>query len=362
MTSAGWYPDPAGTPNTYRYWDGQSWSQQTSTDPYGAGRPEQQVQPVQPVQPPEPPQPVQPVQPVQPTPPMPTYAPVPPPPQQPPAAYGAMPQHQPQQWSPMPGAPTPGQGGSGAGRTIAIVTGAVAFLVLLAILAFVGVKVLGGGDDTSARPSGQPTPSTGQVPGTTPPGAVPPALGTITPSTQQCAGGVPSASFVRVGDRISAGGLSAPSLKDHGYVAYPNIASALTFVNDLMATSKVVTTNWISTLVVAGVSREGFSSPENAARTLMVCTAEAPQMYQNPTALDELSATPVTVDGHRGFSITENIKVDEPGLKYAGDTVQIVVVDTGDAHHYGLFLMAVPIDDKPLLALQKSAAEQLHVK
>ena len=27
MTQAGWYPDPAGQPQTYRYWDGTSWTQ-----------------------------------------------------------------------------------------------------------------------------------------------------------------------------------------------------------------------------------------------------------------------------------------------------------------------------------------------
>lgn len=33
MPSAGWYPDPAGTPGSYRYWDGTAWSDTTTTDP-----------------------------------------------------------------------------------------------------------------------------------------------------------------------------------------------------------------------------------------------------------------------------------------------------------------------------------------
>ena len=30
---AGWYPDPGGVANLYRYWDGQAWSAATSPNP-----------------------------------------------------------------------------------------------------------------------------------------------------------------------------------------------------------------------------------------------------------------------------------------------------------------------------------------
>jgi Protein of unknown function (DUF2510) len=33
MPSSGWYPDPDGTPDRYRYWDGSSWSTETTDDP-----------------------------------------------------------------------------------------------------------------------------------------------------------------------------------------------------------------------------------------------------------------------------------------------------------------------------------------
>jgi len=33
MPVPGWYPDPAGTPGSYRYWDGHTWSDATTTDP-----------------------------------------------------------------------------------------------------------------------------------------------------------------------------------------------------------------------------------------------------------------------------------------------------------------------------------------
>ena len=39
MANAGWYPDPAGAPNLYRYWNGVSWSAETTTDPKHAPTP-----------------------------------------------------------------------------------------------------------------------------------------------------------------------------------------------------------------------------------------------------------------------------------------------------------------------------------
>lgn len=33
MARAGWYPDPGGSPDRFRHWDGRRWSDQTTTDP-----------------------------------------------------------------------------------------------------------------------------------------------------------------------------------------------------------------------------------------------------------------------------------------------------------------------------------------
>src|SRR5918995_5696586 len=37
MPAAGWYPDPAGVPGRYRYWDGSQWSTVITEDPRGPG-------------------------------------------------------------------------------------------------------------------------------------------------------------------------------------------------------------------------------------------------------------------------------------------------------------------------------------
>ena len=36
MSLPGWYPDPAGTPNRFRYWDGRGWSSDTTDNPAAA--------------------------------------------------------------------------------------------------------------------------------------------------------------------------------------------------------------------------------------------------------------------------------------------------------------------------------------
>lgn len=35
MAQSGWYPDPAGAADTFRYWDGEKWTEHTSGDPSG---------------------------------------------------------------------------------------------------------------------------------------------------------------------------------------------------------------------------------------------------------------------------------------------------------------------------------------
>lgn len=39
MSMPGWYPDPAGSPGRYRYWDGATWSAETTSDPQHSAAP-----------------------------------------------------------------------------------------------------------------------------------------------------------------------------------------------------------------------------------------------------------------------------------------------------------------------------------
>lgn len=367
MTSAGWYPDPAGAPNTYRYWDGHSWSQTTSTDPFGQAQAQQPPTPPpvpqQPIAPPAPP-----IVPTPPTPATPTPPPPAPQPQPVPPTYGALPD--PPQWSPMPGAPAPTPpGGSSTGRTIAIASGAVAFLVLLAIIAFVAVRTLGNDDNGS--PSAQPQAATDtptptpdpSIPGTSPSGPLVPSspLGTVTPTAVQCYGGLAGGvGSIPKGRTLSGGRLSVTN--PQGYRVLGNASVQFPFASGPQAAEKTVSSNWASTLVVGGLPRSsGFTGLEQAARAVLACAANNPTLYTGVTSIKDLSAKSVTVDGHRAFSLTQDIRVDTPTTTAKGDTAQVVVVDTGNKQSYGVFLMVVPIGNQHYLALQKSTVAALRV-
>lgn len=64
MATPGWYPDPAGRPGHFRFWDGDRWGDDTSDDPYAEGQaprsapdPDAAPSTPQPVAPPPPPGP-----------------------------------------------------------------------------------------------------------------------------------------------------------------------------------------------------------------------------------------------------------------------------------------------------------------
>ncbi|GAB4008541.1 hypothetical protein GCM10028772_22900 [Nocardioides ultimimeridianus] len=269
----------------------------------------------------------------------------------------------------MPGAPIPAQpgGGSHTGRTIAIVTAAVAFLVLLAIIAFVAVRTLGSDDaGPSAEPatSDTPTATDSTTPGTAPSGGVVPSapLGSITPTAFQCDGVTPQIGGSSTAGRIRGGGLSAPALADHGYSVDRADAGAITFASGVSMVSKVVSQGWISMMALGSLPKaNGFHSPEQAARVVVACMAADPNMYRGAYAVPEVSAQNTKVDGHAAFSLVQQIKVNDPTTTALGDTVQVVVVDTGNAKSYGVFLMGVPIGNKSLEALEKLTAANVRV-
>lgn len=326
MTQAGWYPDPAGQPQTYRYWDGTSWSQDTTSDPYA------------------------------------------PPPAPPPPAYGGFP-------------PAPPSGGSrGSGLTVLLVVVAVLVLIGLSVGGFFGYRALAGDDDddtdASDRSSATDTVTTEPTTDATTPtdpttDATTPTDTTTTDDTevtdQQCRGGVPTPSVTPGPDatEISGGALSIPV--PAGYSADTSYAAAFTFADQFTPLQKVIEQagsdyGWVSIYGLGGLRKaNGFDDPEQAAAVVMTCMSQSTELYSHFTGREDLSSGALTVDGNDAFQITSELRVDDPDLKVEGDVAQVIVVDMGNSDMFGLYITVVPIGDQKLIRQQEAMVGKITV-
>lgn len=359
MTNAGWYPDPAGQPNTYRFWNGQFWSEETTVNPASPApgtppgyAPYGQPTAAAPVPPPAPQQ----------------YGAITPPPpgaqgygayQQPgygagPAGYGAYGAH----------SATGGSGGSG--KTIAFVLLAVVLILALGVGAFFVVRSLGDDDATAAEDSSESAdPSESGATDGTDETDEPTDEGTsASPTATQCNGGQPDPGRLpKTSTTLTGGGLTIPSLVEDGYKPEAGISYAFTWADEYQASYKEVPEagNWISNYGVGGLNRaNGFDSTQQAAEVVLGCMT-ASDMYAGFADTTDLEVGPVTVDGHDAYSIVTEIRVDDPDVQAEGDVTQIVVVDTGDPDSYGLYISAVTIGDEASIDQQAEVFDQIQV-
>ncbi|WP_181407508.1 DUF2510 domain-containing protein [Nocardioides sambongensis] len=376
MTNAGWYPDPAGAPDTYRYWDGQSWSEHTSSNPYGGQQPQQPAQ-----QPPPPPAP--------PAGSGGSYGALGPTPGAPGGGYGSGGYGSGGYGSGGPGGPggpggygpggpwqpeQPGGSGGSTGKTIGIVLGGVAALVVLAMIAFFAVRAVAGGDDddTAAGGSDSSTSSEGSTDdgseGSEDPSPSDGSSNPSAPNVQTCTSGQPISSRPNTGATISGGRLTMPALKDEGYTIDHDYATAFTFAERMSTIYRIIEEGnaaglgWVSTGGVGGLRKGIVESKDQAADLVMACMANNPALYSGFTGMTELESGPMKVDGHDAYSLVSELRVDVDGLEAEGDQVQVVVVDTGDDRLYGLYIFAVPIGDDELIALQEETIGEVTVR
>lgn len=353
MTNAGWYPDPAGAQDTYRYWDGQAWSQMTTTTPPVGNAPQAPQQPApQPQQPPSQPQTVYGAVP-----------PVAPPPgggygqpgggygqqgggygQPPGGGYG-------QPWSPGP------QQGGGKGKVVGIVVAAVLALVLVGVGGFFGVRALTDDDgdkksddktSKSSEPTDEPTDATSS---------------TVRPTGIQCTGGdpVPETPPTSASTSITGGGLTIPVVS--GYTADPNYAAAHSFADSVQVQFAVVVEDkWISEYAVGGLPKANdFTDPEQAAEIVMQCLTASTDFYTGFAGREDLKREEITVDGKSGYRITSELRVSDPEVTPGGDQTTVIVLDTGDEESFGLFLGVVPLGDSAKEAELEETIEAIQV-
>lgn len=283
---AGWYPDPGGQPDLYRFWDGTAWSAATSTNPA----------------------------------------------------------------SPPPGAPSPKPGPTSAAAShlpakrpaVGWFIGAAALLLVMVTVAVIALRSLGGDPELTTPTPGLPS-SANTCPDAVFPSAPPPA---------------------QTGDRVSSGKLSYPRLGDP--FTAPKWDRRVPFGRDVQNQDAVVeisTDNqvtWVAGVLIARLlAGDGFFGPKQGATVVADCVVA--RFYGDAEVQrEDQRNTAITVDGHQAWLIESRLRFQVPNIKTSGETMIIVVVDTGEGEA-GLFYASIPDTSPQFLAPAREALADLDV-
>jgi uncharacterized protein DUF2510 len=329
---AGWYPDPGGGQDLYRYWDGRAWSAATSPNPSS-----------------------------------------------PPPAQGLVPgagQVPGTPGQPAGGGPVLGQAsgaqphpGSGGYPTYDTATGATtgsayahyqqtrgkrspvgwwlagaALLVAVVVVAVLGVRVATTGGGAS------PLPGQGRE------NSCPdPQLSTATPAPDR-----PDPADGRVhGGPVSYPALRGPwdAAKPDNRVPFGIDAQTQTVPDQLNYDG--LGNSWVASVLVAELQAgDGFFSPEQGAQIVVRCilgTFYGNAAVQSDVQVDEKA----TIDGHDAWIVESQLSFDIPNLRAKGERLIVAIVSAGATS--GLYYASIP-DTKPeLVAPARRALEQLQV-
>ncbi|MFT4163868.1 MAG: DUF2510 domain-containing protein [Microlunatus sp.] len=311
MSQPGWYPDPAGTPNRYRYWDGHAWSQETTDNPAGT--------------------------------------------------------------SPSTGRPRR-RGPVIAILAVVVVAVLIGTVVVRGLLRDRPIadpdpgplpsSTVSGWDDSSATPTPEPSVFPSELPSASP-SAPPRPTPTPTPKPTQarplrpCPEGMPSSRQPYPSDgRVHGGGLSFPRVSGWDDASGAAYSWAYDVGEQLI---RVEGEKWYANLVVGALfTGDGFDEPKRAAELVMQCVISS-GLYPFLTGSEQVWSKQVTVDGHPAWSIRTNVLIDDPELKAKGDVVEVIVVDTDSPEALAMFVGQVNLGDKKLLRIMDSTIKNLRV-
>lgn len=357
VSQPAWYPDPSGQPNSYRYWNGQSWSAETTSNPYA-----------------DPPPSVQGQAPGAPQQPQPSAQ----QPQQQWSPQGQQSQGWPgqestsgQQWSPMPSAGG-GNGGGGKGKLWVLIGGVLAVLILVGG-GIAAVLTLGdddsddkkASDDSSQTDDPTDEPTTDQT--DEPTDGPTDAETSGAPVLETCPTAGPAAKGVSKPGQVSGGGISFPLTNGYsdGADADQN-EDAFDFLSAPNGQMKVIEktkdSGWISMVVVGSVKKsDGYTDVQQAAESIAGCMARSTRLYRNVTDIRPGASEALDVGGHDAWRVDTEIEINEPKVKATGDTAVVVAVDTGDPETFAIFAGVVPIGDTQLLEQLNAAVAGITV-
>ncbi len=321
---SGWYPDPGGGQDLYRFWDGKAWSAATSPNPSA---------------------------------PPPVLGPLGGPPAQP---LGAQPQAgqstggQPYGAQGTGGQPYAGQPAYGsayaqyqqtqqkkspvgwwlAGAALVLV------IVVVAVIAIRAATGAGGSDPLPNLPGGQSTSSTCPNEDPSP---------SISPDPND--------------GRVHGGPVSMPELGSPW--SPPRIETRVPFGTDAKIQSVTDqedydgTNSWVASVLVAELQAgDGFFSPEQGSAIVVKCILGS--FYADaPVTSDVKVNEAATIDGQEGWIVESQLSFDIPGLRAKGELLIVAIVSAGATS--GLFYASVPDTQPELVGPARQALADLLV-
>ena len=319
---AGWYPDPGGVANLYRYWDGSAWSAATSPNPQAPPPAQGLVQGLQAGgnqgggnqgggQNP--------------------YG------QQ--NAYGqnAYGQGQPGAYASFQ---TAQQRKSPVGWWIA----AAALLVVIVVVGVIAVRAIGGGSGTTGR---RPWPVV--------PGRLPHQLRRAEYGPAECR--PERRPGARRSDLVPAAGRA---------LVGPATDNRVPFGRDVQKQMVDDQSNydgngssWVASILVAELmAGDGFYTPEQGAQIVVRCILG--KFYgDNPVTSDVKVNKATTVDGHEAWLVESQLSFDIPGLIAKGELLIVTVVSAGPTS--GLYYASIPDTQPELVKPARDAMAALTV-
>lgn len=294
----GWYPDPGGQPDRYRYWDGESWSEQTSADPAD-----------------------------------------------PPPGSASRTRH-----------PTAEDHRYYSGAAFGL-----AALALVVVVVSTVVIIRRTADPDPLGPvSGMNTAAPGWS-GSPMPQAGTPAADRTARSDRQptCPVGQPAELAPHpVDGRVHGGRLSMARIP--GYSS-PEPEYMLSWMSDTEGISQTTEPGWQSIFAVGELERTtDFATVRDAAHSSMTCAMHT-RWYLHLTGHKPVRDQPIRIDGYQGWILTWNVYDDTPGIKVPGDQLTFVAVDDGRSDAYSMWCGMVPIGDTHRMALDERELAGLQV-
>ena len=225
--------------------------------------------------------------------------------------------------------------------------------VLVVVLVWKPAQLLGAApeDQNSARPTGSQWNE--QEPTNTPTVPEDTGKGQIIDCPQNS---LDARSTIDSDGRMRGGGLSFVARRDW---RAENVF--MPWLYDHNSQIKTIAPGWMSNISVGLVkTSEGFTGTRQSAESLMSCMASS-DLYIGFTGREDFRNQEYTLDGRSGWRITANVYVDNQGA-IKGDVVDIIVLDTGRADGFSVFISCATIDDRTNLDEVAAATDSLRVE